>query len=178
MLKTFIKILEGNVAFYEATEEELKGKLAKATVGSTPLAVSFEPARAQVVVLREKLAAKYVSVKSIIQDSCETLGPSPRGLVENPSAVLKKSVSNAFINGSVDAQIHADTAIDSITLYFQGVLHRKRARLQPKVMMLLIQRVTPRSSSLSSFPFRPQSVNGVSCFYLLSFEFPFFPIFL
>lgn len=57
------------------------------------------------------------------------LGSNLRGLAENICARLNMSLSNTFRNGSGDAQYHASTPIDGITLHFREDLRRKRLEL-------------------------------------------------
>lgn len=68
--------------------------------------------------LQEKLVAKDAAFNLVVHASCATLGPSRRCLVENFCLGFDKSVGDAFHLGSLQTKIHADTAIDSMTLHF------------------------------------------------------------
>lgn len=59
-------------------------------------------------------------IKSIVQDKCAALGPFVRDLVENFRVGFSKCTSEAFHIGSIDAQLHADRAVDGIILHFLG----------------------------------------------------------
>lgn len=65
-LKTSIKNLEDNAAFYEASEEDWKDELAKATAEHTRLGELFDSMRTQVVDFREKLATKDAVIQPIV----------------------------------------------------------------------------------------------------------------
>lgn len=68
--------------------------------------------------LEESLDARDAVIRSIVKDSCATLEPSLRGLIENFRADPDRSMSEAFCVGSTGSQFHADTAIDGITFRF------------------------------------------------------------
>lgn len=55
------------------------------------------------VELREKLNAKDAMVSSTVQAPYATLGPYLSNIVENFRADINKSVSDAFLIGSIDA---------------------------------------------------------------------------
>lgn len=100
--------LEDYVAFFEASQENVKGELSKATVESTRLGELFDGARVQFVDLQEKLAAKKAIFRLSVQDLCENCEPSPKGLVEE------------FRIGSIDAQFHSDSVRYGTTLHLLG----------------------------------------------------------
>lgn len=57
-------------------------------------------------------------IRPIVQDSCATLRPSTRGLVETSRRGLNKHVSKILLIGSIDVEIHVNTTDDSVTLRF------------------------------------------------------------
>lgn len=69
-LKSIIKGLAENVAFYEASERELTNELAAALKDSTRLSQFFYVIRVEVVDLREDLRAKDGIIWSIPKDLC------------------------------------------------------------------------------------------------------------
>lgn len=81
-LKLSIKSMRDTVEFHKAHEEGLNVVLAKGTAECTRLGELFDSTGAQLVVLREKLAAKDAVVKSIVENICTMLGPSLRNVVE------------------------------------------------------------------------------------------------
>lgn len=81
----------------------MKRESAKATAESTRLGELFDGTRAQVVELRRAYAAKDDVVRSIVQDSCATLEPSFKRLVENFRVSLNKSLSATFRVRSIGA---------------------------------------------------------------------------
>lgn len=103
--------------------------------------------RAKVIDLQKKLAARDIVVRSIVVDSCATLTPSFRSLVQNFRAGPFKSVSEAFRAGSIPFQRPADTAIDGITLRFRKVLSRKMMVVPSRAKKLLIPLLAPKSSN-------------------------------
>lgn len=62
--------------------------------------------------------ARDSNIRSVVEYSCASIGPSFRSLVDNLRARLNKSVSEVFCARSILSQFHADAAIDSITLHF------------------------------------------------------------
>lgn len=70
------------------------------------------------VYLREVLAAKDGTFKPISQDWCAMPASSGSCLAENFRVGFINSISTSFCNGSVDAQFHANTGIDGVTLHF------------------------------------------------------------
>lgn len=117
-LKMSTRSLEGNVALYDASEENLKGELEKTMAERTRLKELFNSRRAQVARLREKLAPKHAVRKSIVEDSCITVRPSLKRLVENSCARVNSSECEGFLLGYIDVHLHANTAFDGITLHF------------------------------------------------------------
>lgn len=117
-LKVSITDVKVNAAFHEASEESFNDELARATAERTQIGTLFDSARVDVVEMQEKLAAKDTAIEPVVAASCATLWPSIRSLVESFRVVLNKSVGNDFQIGSLDTQLHADTAIDGVTLHF------------------------------------------------------------
>lgn len=70
--------------------------------------------------LQERLKGRDAVIRSVVEDSCATLGPSLRSFVENFGAGLNNSVSEAFRAGFIGSQLHDGAAIDRITLRFSG----------------------------------------------------------
>lgn len=98
-----MKSLKDNLAFYEADEEDLKAKLAKAPEESTQLVEQFDSTLVKVADIREKLDAKEGVGGSGAQGSCKTLRQSLTGLVGKFLAALNKLVSKDFCDGSIYA---------------------------------------------------------------------------
>lgn len=65
-MKTSIKHLEDNVAFYETGAENVKRELTKVTAEGILLGESFDSSRAPLVYLHKKLAAKDAVIKSVV----------------------------------------------------------------------------------------------------------------
>lgn len=103
--------------------------------------------RTQVIYLREGLTAKNLVINPIAQNSCKMFGPVLRGLVDCFRAGLNKSASEAFHTPSVDAQFHADTAIDSITLHCSGGVASEERKPSTKGDEVVNIGLTLRSSS-------------------------------
>lgn len=137
-MKSSIRILEATTAFLTAREEDPEGELANAVAESTRLRDGFHGIRALLIDLPENLAAKYAVITSIVQESFITLGASFRGLVENFRAALNKSVRKKFRISRIDAQLHANTAIDGINFsFFPNMQHRKMRSSECKNLFVL-----------------------------------------
>lgn len=95
-LETLIKNLEKNVAFYEASDEELKSELVKKTEENTRLEELFDNMSAQLVDLQEKLAAKDAAIKSVVQESYTKFRTSLKSLINNFRVALNKPAGDAF----------------------------------------------------------------------------------
>lgn len=115
-LKSVINSHEDDMAFYDTSEKELKKKLVVATNESIRPSQLADDIRVEVVALQKQLRIRDGVIRSIIEYSCASLGPSPRRLVNSLSAGLDKSVPEAYSAGSIHFQFHAYTAIDRITL--------------------------------------------------------------
>lgn len=97
-----VKSLEDNTPFYDASEEGLKGELAKKTAENTWLREFFDSMRAQRVDFRERLAAKAAVARLVVQDSRAMLRLYLRYIVQNFRAGLIKLVREAFSNCSTE----------------------------------------------------------------------------
>lgn len=106
------------MAFYEASEKILKSEIAAATTESTRLGQFFSNVCAEVTDLQERLGAMDAVVRSIVEDSCVSLGQYHRSLVENSRAGHNKSVREAFRAGFIGSQFHSDASINGIALHF------------------------------------------------------------
>lgn len=117
-LKSSMKSLEDNVAFYEASAEELKPGLAAAIKDSSWRSQLVDDISVELVDLRERLSAKDGVIVSIVDNLCASLGPSLRGLLEIFCVGLDKSVIEAFRASSIGSQFNGDAVNDGITLCF------------------------------------------------------------
>lgn len=117
-LKSFINILGENVSFYEVCDERLIKELAAVINHSTRYGQLVDDIRAELVDLLKRLCARDGVVRFIIEYLCASPEPSIQGSVENHSASLSKSMDEDFCAGSIGSQLHADTAINRITLRF------------------------------------------------------------
>lgn len=81
-LKSFIKRLEDNMAFYNASKENLKSEIAALKADCTRIRQPFEDIRAKVASLRDKVVVKHAVIRSIFHDSSASLGLSLKSLVE------------------------------------------------------------------------------------------------
>lgn len=92
------------------------GKKLAATINyGTRQSQLVEDVRAELAYLRKQLGARDDDVWYITDDSCPSLGPSLRILVENLRAGRNETVDESFQGSSNHSQIHADTAIDGVT---------------------------------------------------------------
>lgn len=94
-----------------------KDELTRAAVESTQIGSALDGARARVVELQERRAAKDAEINMVAQTSCKAIKPSVRSLVHNVRVSLKTSVGDTFWHCSFDAQFHADSVIDGVTLH-------------------------------------------------------------
>lgn len=121
-MKTSIKGLDDNVAFYNASVEDLKGEPAEATAKTTQLGELADDMRAQVVDLQENLTKKDAVAKLIVHDLFATLATSLKSLTKNFRAGFNKSACDAFCIRFIDSELHADAIVDGITIHFWEVL--------------------------------------------------------
>lgn len=117
-LNSSIKCPDDNKASYEASEEDLSSELAASIAESTALCPFVDNVQAELVDLREEVAAKDVVIRSIVDDLYVSLGQSLRSFVEKFRTGRNKSVSLVFRAGSIPSQFHAIAAIDGTTLRF------------------------------------------------------------
>lgn len=115
-LKMSIKILEDNMAFYEANEQSLKSEHAAAKTESTWLGQSFDGVRAEVAYSQKRSGARDAVTRCIAEDSCAMLGPSIKSLVDDFCADLNKLVSETLRATSIGSHFHADAGVDGIAL--------------------------------------------------------------
>lgn len=80
-MNSSMKKLEDYVAFYEASEEMLKNKLAAAIKHNTGLSQLVDDVRAKVIKLQDRLVARNIVIRSIVECSCAFHGFSLRCLV-------------------------------------------------------------------------------------------------
>lgn len=94
-LKSSIRHLNENVLFNKGREEGLEDEVARTAAERTGIEALFDSVGAQVLVLREKLAAKDAAITSVFQALCATLVPSTINMVDNLRLGLSTSVGNA-----------------------------------------------------------------------------------
>lgn len=95
-LKISIKLQKDSAILYEASEEDLKNEMVVVIKESTRLRQLFDDIRADVADSRERYGRKYGVIRSIVEDSCVSLGPPFRNLVEKVRANLKNWYINLF----------------------------------------------------------------------------------
>lgn len=71
--------------------------------------------------LREKLERTDAVIRSVNGDSCTTLGPSLRTIVETFRVALNKSVSEAIRAGLIGSHFPTVSVIDGTVLHFSEV---------------------------------------------------------
>lgn len=98
-------------------------------------------------------------------------------MVEKFHAGLKKSVSDAFRTGSIDAQFHANIAIDGITVRSLGGAVREEDRASSKGKDVVDQEGN-REVTEPKMVFPTQaSIDVGSCFHFFSWRSPPFNLF-
>lgn len=78
----------------------------------------FDNTCADVVLSREKLAARDAVTKSFVKASCVMFGPPLIGLVGILLRGLIETVSEVFRVGFIEFQFNVDSAINRITIHF------------------------------------------------------------
>lgn len=77
-MKMSIKSLEDNLAFFEVSEKVHKSEVVMERTERAALGQLFDGTRVELVDFEGKSAARDTVVRSVVDDSCKALGPSPR----------------------------------------------------------------------------------------------------
>lgn len=99
-------------------------------------------------------------------------------IAETFRVTLIWSVCEAFHSGSIASQLHAITVHNGINLSSSGGASSEDGGVKPWAKTLLFPPVDLKVIILSViFPFRPQTINCVSCFCFILSSFPSFFVF-
>lgn len=79
---------------------------------STGLSKLVDDIRAKVFDLRERLSARDDDIRTVLEDSCASLGPPLQGIVDGTRAGLNRSVADAFRAHFIGSQFHAYITIE------------------------------------------------------------------
>lgn len=110
--------------------------------------------------LQERFGATDAVTRSIVEDSCPSMGPLLRSFVENFHADLNRLLSERFRAGPVVSQFHANVAIDGITSRFLEGAVSDNGDGSTKCGDVIDPPVDPISLSCSyCFPSQPQLIN-------------------